>query len=150
MPAAGYTHNVHMSSFSNTKIRANPKGRESKLLSKTMENSFKLPVLVFCLARSITFLSHNCTSIPIIINKHYWNRERDDSLVLSLFQKPNLNTKSTRQRDCQKSKATSMPQCSFYNGYESAMFNYLWTFESLVAKPQAFILNPKFRAKNRV
>lgn len=40
-----------------------PKGMESRLFSRTIENSFKVPETVFCFARSITFLRRNCNPV---------------------------------------------------------------------------------------
>jgi len=55
-------------SFSKMRIRTKPKGMESRLFSKTIENSFNVPETVFCFARSMTFLSRNCSSKPTLIN----------------------------------------------------------------------------------
>lgn len=51
---------IDNTSLSKMRIKASPKGIDSKLLSSTMENSLRLPDTVLCFARSITFRSRNC------------------------------------------------------------------------------------------
>lgn len=47
---------IEKMSRSKIRMRMKPKGMESRLFSRTIENSFKVPETVFCFARSITFL----------------------------------------------------------------------------------------------
>lgn len=48
---------IDKTSLSKMRMRIKPKGIESRLFSKTIENSFKFPETVFCFAKSITFLN---------------------------------------------------------------------------------------------
>lgn len=57
-------------SFSKIRMRTKPKGIESRLFNKTIENSFNDPETVFCFARSMTFLSLNCSTKSILITTH--------------------------------------------------------------------------------
>lgn len=125
-------------SFSNIRIRIKPKGIESRLLSRTIENSFNVPETVFCFARSITFLSRNCSFKQVSI-----------ALVATPLccRQPDLETRQRSKDQVETWRSPSLlTMLLLSSAYVSERSIVTWTLGQI--KPFHFVINKITKTKD--